>query len=198
MPGGPLKGAAREIAELGQRWNTIHRPPPACLPQARYGRQSDQQKVFPHSAPECRATGYGHASGTGRRPTYPTARPAPAMSPACTSGTPSPTRRRYTPRRVCWHTAAALLRRCVAGALPPLLRSSQAPHSVGSAPPSTALLRAAARRRSRGTARRRPARIDVARCGHAAIRCDSALGDATGQRRLNRRPTGVGDTRQGE
>ena len=38
------------------------------------------------------------------------------------------------PRRVCWHTAAALLRRCVAGALPPLLRSSQAPHSVGSGP----------------------------------------------------------------
>ncbi len=68
----------------------------------------------------------------------------------------------------------------------------------GRAPPSTALLRAAARRRSRGTARRRPARIDAARCGHAAIRCDSALGDATGQRRLNRRPTGVGDTRQGE
>ena len=68
----------------------------------------------------------------------------------------------------------------------------------GRAPPSTALLRAAARRRSRGTARRRPARIDAARCGHAAIRCDSALGDAAGQRRLNRRPTGVGDTRQGE
>ena len=198
MPGGPLKGAAREIAELGQRWNTIHRPPPACLPQARYGRQSDQQKVFPHSAPECRATGYGHASGTGRRPTYPTARPAPAMSPACTGGTPSPTRRRYTP-------AGSV------GTRPPLccvaaLRAPSRPSCVrrrlltpsGRAPPSTALLRAAARRRSRGTARRRPARIDVARCGHAAIRCDSALGDATGQRRLNRRPTGVGDTRQGE